>query len=165
MLQKKAIHVVSPRDTPQSFGSTTFLVPKKGGAQRPVVNICNLNQFLPYRHFKMEGIHMLRDLLRKIDFLVMIDLNNAYFTIPTWKRHQKYLRFIWKGTMYEFAYLPFSMSSIPRVFTKLMEPAVCLLRQLGTRFNIYLDDILFMAPSRTLTLQHALITLDLLERL
>ena len=37
---------------------------------------------IPYEHFKMEGIHMLRDLLRKGDFMVKIDLKGAYFTVP-----------------------------------------------------------------------------------
>lgn len=42
-----------------------------------------LNQFIPYEHSKMEGILMLRDLLRKGDFMVKIDLRYAYFTVPT----------------------------------------------------------------------------------
>ena len=65
MLQKEAVYVVSPGNTQQGFVSTIFLVPKKRGGQRPVANLRALNQFLSYEHFKMEGIHMLRDLLRK----------------------------------------------------------------------------------------------------
>ena len=37
---------------------------------------------------------MLRDLLRKGDFMVKIDLNDAYFTVPVWRNHQKFLRFV-----------------------------------------------------------------------
>ena len=44
--------------------------------QRPVVNLRPLNQYIPCEHFKMEGIHMLRDLLRKDDYLVKIDLKD-----------------------------------------------------------------------------------------
>ena len=46
------------------------------------MNLWPLNQFIPYEHFKMQGIHMLRDLLRKGDFMVKIDLKDAYFTVP-----------------------------------------------------------------------------------
>ena len=145
--------------------STIFLVPQKGGGQRPVVNLRALNQFLSYEHFKMEGIHMLRDLLRKRDFMVKIGLKDAYFTVPIWKNHQKYLRFVWKETIYEFACLPFGISSAPRAFTKLMKPVVGLLRQLGIRLIIYLDDILIMAPSCALALQLASTTPNLLEGL
>ena len=38
---------------------------KGGGGERPVVNLKPLNQKIPYEHFKMEGIHMLQDLLKK----------------------------------------------------------------------------------------------------
>ena len=70
MLQKGAIHMVPPSQTTPGYLSSLFLVPKKGGGQRPVVNLKPLNQFLPYEHFQMEGIHMVRDLLRKGDFMV-----------------------------------------------------------------------------------------------
>ena len=124
-------------------------------SQRPVVNLRPLNQFIPYEHFKMEGIHMLRDLLRKGGFMAKIDLKDAYFTVPVWRNNQKFLRFVWKETMYEFACLPFGLASAPRVFTKLMKPVVGLLRQLGIRLIIYLDDMLIMAQSRDIALQHA----------
>ena len=92
-LQKGAIHVVPPSLENPDFVSSLFLVPKKGDGQRPVVNLKPLNQFLPSGHFKMEGIHMVRDLLRKGDFMVKIDLKDAYFTIPRCQEHQKFVRF------------------------------------------------------------------------
>ena len=69
--------VVSEIPTPLaqegSFFSTLFLVPKKDGGQRPVINLKNLNSFINAPHFKMEGIHTLKSLLRKGDWLVKID--------------------------------------------------------------------------------------------
>jgi hypothetical protein len=113
----------------------------------------------------MEGIHMLRDLLKQGDWLVKIDLKDAYLTVPIWKNHQKYLRFLWKDNMLEFACLPFGLATAPRVFTKLMKPVVALLRQWGIRLIIYLDDILIMAESQDLVLHQAASTLNLLESL
>ena len=163
MLEKGAIHVVPLGELHQGFVSSIFLVPKKGGGQSPVVNLRPLNQFIPYEYFKMEGIHMLRDLLRKGDFMVKIDLKDAYFTVPVWRNHQKYLRFVWKAG--SFACLPFGLASAPRVFTKLMKPVVGLLRQPGIRLIVYLYDILIMAQSRDIALQHASTALDLLQGL
>ena len=165
MIEKAAIHVVNPNEKEQGFVSALFLVPKKGGGQRPVVNLRPLNQYIPYEHFKMEGVHMLRDLLRKDDYLVKVDLKDAYFTVPVWKNHQKFLRFVWKETMYEFACLPFGLSSAPRVFTKLMKPVVAQLRKQGIRLIIYLDDILIMAETESLAKHHAQTTCNLLETL
>ena len=77
MLEKAAIHIVHPHEKEQGFISALFLVPKKGGGQRPAVNLRPLNQYIPYKHFKMEGIHMLRDLLRKGNYMVKIDLKDG----------------------------------------------------------------------------------------
>ena len=77
MLEKAAIHTVHPHKKGQGFISALFLVPKKGGGQRPAVNLRPLNQYIPYKHFKMEGIHMLRDLLRKGNYMVKIDLKDG----------------------------------------------------------------------------------------
>ena len=57
--------------------------------------------------------------------------------------------------MYEFASLPFWFASAPRVFTKLMKPVVGLLRPLGIRPIVYLDDMLLIAQSGDIALQHA----------
>jgi hypothetical protein len=86
-------------------------------------------------------------LVEKRDYLVKIDLKDAYLTIPIWHKHQKYLRFLWKDNMWEFACLPFGLASAPRVFTKLLKPVVAVLRQMGLRIIIYLDDILIMSKS------------------
>ena len=164
LLDKQAVHQISASDT-AGFISSLFVVPKKDGGNRPVVNLKPLNQFLVYEHFKMEGIHMLRDLLRQGDYLVKIDLKDAYLTVPIWKGHQKYLRFLWKETLLEFACLPFGLATAPRVFTKLMKPVVAMLRQRGVRLIIYLDDMLIMAESTSLALHHAASALNLLESL
>ena len=67
--------------------------------------------------------------------------------------------------MWEFACLPFGLASAPKVFTKLLKPVVSILRQMGLRIIIYLDDILIMPQSCSLTLTHASTALNLLEGL
>ena len=127
-----------------------------------MINLKNLNQFLTYEHFKMEGVHMLRDLLKKKgDFMVKLDLKDAYFTVPIWVKHQKFLRFIWKENLFEFACLPFGLASALRVFAKIMKPVVGLLRQLGIRVIVYLDDLLIMAESPPLARTHVNLALNL----
>ena len=92
------------------FVSSIFLVPKKDGGYRPIINLKRLNEFVPHHHFKMEGIHMLKDLLKKGDFMAKIDLKDAYFAVPISEPDKKYLRFRWKGQMYQFNCLPFGLS-------------------------------------------------------
>ena len=97
--------------------------------------------------------------------MVTIDLKDAYFTVSLCLEHQKFVRFRWEGTLYEFACLPFSLSIAPRVFIKIMKPVVAPLRQLGIRLIIYLDDLLIMAQSKKMLNCHFSTTFHLLENL
>ena len=61
MLEKGAIHVVPGESYTKGLRVQFIYSPKKGMAsQRPVVNLQFLNQFIPHEHFKVEGIHMLK---------------------------------------------------------------------------------------------------------
>nr|XP_056721009.1 Fanconi anemia group J protein [Euleptes europaea] len=64
---------------------------------------------------------------------------------------------------YQFRALPFGLSSAPRVFTKVLVTLVAHLREVGYHVFQYLDDILVIAPSEQLSLQHTEIVLWALE--
>ena len=99
--------------------------------------------------FQNGGHSLVRDLLQPNDWMGKIDLKDAYFVIPIWENHQKFLRFLWKDSLMEFACLSFGLASAPRIFTKLMKPVFALLRRSVIRLIIYLDDILFMNQTPT----------------
>ena len=67
MIEKRAISGVQPDQ--RGFVSQIFLVPKKDGGHRPVVNLKALNKFIVEEHFKMEGFHMVKDLVKPGDWL------------------------------------------------------------------------------------------------
>ena len=132
-----------PRD---GFLSTLFLVPKKDGGQRPVVNLKNLNSFVEVPHFKMEGIHILKSLVARGDWLVKIDLKDAYFSIP-----------IDQAGTQEIPVLPVRRTDLPIQLPPiwanvsivgLLKPAMALGRELGMRLVVYIDDILLMAETK-----------------
>ena len=134
--------------TKGGFFSTLFLVPKKDGDQRPAVNLKALNNFVQTPHFKMEGIHTLKNLLRAGDWLTKVDLKDAYFAIPIHPEHRKYLRFSMADKLYQFTCLPFGLAWAPWVFTKTLRPVAAIVRELGMRVIVYIDDILLMAESK-----------------
>ena len=68
--------------------SNLFLVPKKDGGQCPVINLKVLNNFVSKKHFKMEGIHTLKDLLKRGDWLAKIMPSFQYPSTPTTKISQ-----------------------------------------------------------------------------
>ena len=88
----------------------------------------------------MEGNHLLRDLVQPGDWLGKIHLKDAYFVIPIWTGHRKYLPFLHR----KYLRLPFGLALAPILFTKILKPVVALLRRAGIRLIIYLDDLLFM---------------------
>ena len=144
LLQKGAISPISKE--PGGFFLTIFLVPKKNSQMRPVINLKCLNQWVEAPHFKIEGIATLKDLLRPADWMVKIDLKDAYFTIPI--HHQQFLRFRVEGQCYQFTCLPFGLSCAPWTLTKVMKPLMTLLRSWGIRIIVYIDDMLVIARTR-----------------
>lgn len=145
LLQKQAI--IPVQEMPREFISTIFLVPKKSGGMRPIINLKPLNNFVETIHFKMETLQTALNLLQEGDFLVSVDLKDAYFSIPIHQQHRKYLRFLWKNQRYEFQCLPFGLKSAPRIFTKCTKPIMSALRSHGHRGIIYIDDSLWMGRS------------------
>ena len=130
------------------FLSNIFLVPKKTGDMRPVINLKPLNVFVQKIHFKIENINTALDSIAPGDYLVSIDLKDAYFSIPIFKPHRKFLRFKWSDQTYEFTCLPFGYSLAPRVFSKVLKPVISQLRENGYRVVIFLDDILLIGSGR-----------------
>ena len=165
LLQKGAIRVVDPTKAQDGFYSNLFLVPKKDGQMRPVINLKNLNLNVAAQHFKMEGMHTLRETLKPGDWLTKVDLKDAYFNIPIAPEHQKFLRFSQENKDYQFTCLPFGLSSAPWVFTKTLRPLVGTLRERGVRLIQYIDDILIMSETKDLAVEHTAATTYLLQNL
>ena len=147
------------------FISNIFLRPKKDGSFRMILNLKDLNTFVRFHHFKMDSIHTCSQLMRPCCYMASIDLRDAYYSVPIAKEHQKYLKFIWQGNLYQFTCLAQGLSSAPRLFTKLMKPVFSFLRELGHFSSGYLDDSFLLGYSidecqaniyDTLTLYHEL---------
>ena len=115
---------------------------KKYGGSCTVVNFKNLNKFIPYKRFKMEGLHYLKFVLDQDNLLCKLDLKEAYFLVLINKNSQNFVRFQWSGNLYEFLCLCFGLESVPRNFTKLLKVPIALLRHVNIRIIIYLDDML-----------------------
>ena len=51
------------------------------GGQRPVINLKALNQFVQVEHFKMEVLHLLPHLIQQEDWIIKLDLKDAYLQV------------------------------------------------------------------------------------
>lgn len=143
-----------------------FLVSKKTGDLRPVINLKPLNEFVGKIHFKMEGVHLVQDLVKPGDYLATIDLKDAYFSIPIFPGDRKYFRFLWNKTLYRFTCLRFGGYSLaPRVFTKVLKPAMATLHCQGIRTITFIDDTLLIAGTTEECFHDISTTINLLESL
>ena len=161
LLTKGTLAKVEPGEN--QFISTLFLVEKENGngQYRPVINLKSLNRFVESTSFKMESLQVAKGLLQPGDYMMKLDLKDAYYTVPVHKEHWRYLRFLYRENLYEFRCLPFGLSSAPRAFTKILKPVAALLRSLGIRVVFYLDDILILHQDKDklLTIFHQVLEL------
>ncbi|XP_008556227.1 uncharacterized protein LOC103577389 [Microplitis demolitor] len=95
----------------------------------------------------MEDIRTAVKLMSRGCYMATTDLQDAYFMISICKEHRSYLRFRWRGQIYEFVCLPFGLSCAPWVFTKVMKPIMSLLRSKGYLSTIYIDDCLCLGAT------------------
>ncbi len=148
LLAKDAIEPVPPADMRSGLFSPYFIVPKKGGGLRPILDLRVLNRALHKLPFKMLTQKRIFGCVRPLDWFAAIDLKDAYFHVSILPRHRPFLRFAFEGQAYQYKVLPFGLSLSPRVFTKVVEAALVPLREQGVRILNYLDDWLILAQSR-----------------
>ena len=125
--KKSAIVVLYPEQ--DQFLSSLFLVKRKdrgGGRAGEITHYPkDLNSNTPSQHFKMEALFLLKKMLPG-DKMCKIDLKYVYFAISLSVKSRRYVRFQWKGLLYEFCCLCFGLSPAPLVFTKLLKVPISL---------------------------------------
>ena len=139
LLNKWAVERVQNPGTP-GFYSRIFLVPKKNGKFRLIIDLSLLNRYIEKQAFKMETVKLVRQAIRLNDWAVSIDLTDAYLHVPIHHQSRKYLRFVHEDQVYHFSALPFGMSLSLLIFSKLMDVIAAFLRQCAISVFPYLDD-------------------------
>ena len=100
LLEKRAI-VPSSRE-PGDFCSNVFLCPKPNGKYRMILNFKIFNQFAAKSRFKMETLQSIMNLVTKNSWMTILDLQDAFLTVPCKPEHCAYLKFIFQGKIWKY---------------------------------------------------------------
>ncbi|XP_074470437.1 uncharacterized protein LOC141754903 [Sebastes fasciatus] len=148
LLGKGAIEELGLETQQGGFYSVYFLIPKREGGFRPILDLRGLNTFLKVLPFHMLSTADVLQNVTRHSWFTSIELKDAYFHVPIALPHRQYLRFAFEGKAFQFKVLPFGLSLAPRVFTRCMRAALAPMQARGMLILPYLDDWLICALTR-----------------
>ena len=85
-MQEGGVEQVCPEK--DQFLSNIFIVKKKDGGNRPVINLKELNQYIPFLHFKMQSLQSMKTLAKK-QVHVQTRFQRRIFMCPTFSGRPK----------------------------------------------------------------------------
>ena len=131
----------------KGFFTYPFLIPKKNGKSRFIMNLKPLNRYIKCTKFKMTTLKQIRESLRNGQWAVQMDIKSAYCHVPMHHRHRCFLCFRYKGKVYQFKTFPFGLSMALKMFTRCTRPILLYCRKLGIMLFLYLDDALVLGDT------------------
>ena len=104
-------------------------------------------------------------MIRPGDYFVSIDMKDAYLMLMMHPDCFRFLCFEWENVRYFYRCMPFGLTSSPRIFTKVFKCVLTFLRKKGLRISAWFDDIILMANSVSLLLEHLKYTMTTIKSL
>jgi hypothetical protein len=98
---------------------------------------------------------------------MLVDLKDAYLTLGLHPSHRKYCRFRHPttGRRLQWRTVSFGIAEAPRLIcTKLLRPLMAILKQMGIRCIIYIDDILILHQDSLQLARCMAVAIDLIQR-
>ena len=121
--------------------------PKVTGGWQPVIDLSRLDRSVLVSSFHMETAASVLQSLCSGDWMVSLDLQDAYLQVLVHPSSRHYLRFCVGSSVLQFRMLCFSLSSAPQVFTRVMAPVSVIMHRYGFHILRYLDDWLVLGSS------------------
>ncbi|XP_066963153.1 uncharacterized protein [Macrobrachium rosenbergii] len=81
----------------EGFYNSFFIIPKSSGGWRSVLDLSALNFFIKTTKFRMEANQSVLSSIHQGDWMVTIDIKDAFFHIPVHPESRKYLRLMAQG--------------------------------------------------------------------
>ena len=88
------------------YFSSMFVRPKNEGSFRTILNLKYLNEECFTYHFKMETIKQVIHMVTPNCYLASLDIKDAFYTVPIYEQHKRYLKFLNTDIAYQFEVIP-----------------------------------------------------------
>ena len=148
LLDKDCIREMGPNET--GFFSRVFLVPKKSGGFRLVIDLSELNEHLSEVSFTMDTLKLIKSTATQGMWATSLDFSDAYHHIPINPAFRIYLCFQVGNRRFMYLVLPFGLSTAPWVFTEVAKQVkIWSAGRLRSLFQ-YLDDWLSLFRRRSM---------------
>ena len=147
LVAKNCIREMLPKE--EGFFSRVFLVPKRSGNFRLVIDLSELNRLLAPVTFQMDTLAKVKQAAMPGMWATSLDLKDAYHHIPIHDRSQQFLCFQVGNRRFRYLVLPFGLMSAPWVFTEVMKQIKRWSVALRMLLFQYIDDWLNLHFSQT----------------
>jgi hypothetical protein len=122
-----------------------FVIPKKNGKFRLIVDCRKLNEVIKDSHYKTEGVEGVVETAQAGDVATSLDLSAAFHHVPVSNALAPYLGLRALGRSFLCRGLPFGLKISPKVFQETLSYPIRYLReQWHLRLIVYMDDILLL---------------------
>ena len=142
LISNKCLEVL---DHPPAIVNPLSVSTQSSGKKRLILDLRHVNLYIFKQKLKCEDLSVALKVMSNGYYLFKFDLKSGYHHVEIFPDHRKYLAFAWDfgdGVLkyFQFAVLPFGLSSAPFLFTKLLKPVVTSWRCKGIPMVIFLDD-------------------------
>ncbi len=102
LLEKEAIERIPASELESSFYSRYFVVAKRDGGLRSILDLRPINRALCKRPFRMISLEQILAQIPPRGLVASVDLKDAYFHIQIAPHHRRVLRFALEGIAYQY---------------------------------------------------------------
>ncbi|KAH7819578.1 putative Reverse transcriptase (RNA-dependent DNA polymerase) [Monocercomonoides exilis] len=146
--------------------NNVFLIKKKSGAWRQILDCRRLNAALIKTHFKCDNEKTVERVLRGQDYAVTVYLQQAYYLLPVSKDLRPFFAFRFSGKDHTLKGMLFGFVDAPSIFTHAMRKVTSEIRKRwDVRVIAYIDDFLMFHENKEHFAQVSKEIIELLKEL
>ena len=133
-------------ETNSEYASPAFIIRKKDGSPRMVVDYRKLNKITKPINFPIPNFDDMLDKLNKAKFFITLDLALGYLQVPLSEAAREKTAFISESQTGQFERCMFGLMNAHKYFAKVMDQVLGIAQRKGIAFTFFDDTCIFNRP-------------------